>query len=66
MGEVVGFRLREKKSREKGEPPTGGAQILFFLGARYMRAEDSLDARGGASPTVGGGSSGGKKRKKRA
>jgi hypothetical protein len=66
MGEVVRFRLRERKSHEKSGPPTGGAQILFFLGVRYMRTEESLDARGGASPTLGRGPSSGRKRKRRA
>jgi hypothetical protein len=40
MGEIVAFRIREKASRHASEPPTGGAQILFFLGVRYMRLDE--------------------------
>jgi hypothetical protein len=40
MGEIVAFRKREKASRRASEPPTGDAQILFFLGVRYMRVEE--------------------------
>jgi hypothetical protein len=66
MGEVLAFQLRPKRSRQSAAPPLGGAQILFFLGVRYVRMEDSLDAKGGAAPKLGRGGSGGKKRKSRA
>jgi hypothetical protein len=64
MGEVVAFRMRERKPREASEPPKGGAQILFFLGVRYMRMEEPQAAPGMISP--GCGPSGGRKRKSRA
>jgi hypothetical protein len=68
MGEVVAFRMRGKSAREKSGPPAGDAQILFFLGVRYARIDDSQDARGTLSPDHGAGDSprGGKKRKSRA
>lgn len=40
MGEIVAFRIREKASRHVSETPKGDAQILFFLGVRYMRVEE--------------------------
>lgn len=65
MGEVVAFRMREKTSRHQSEPPTGGAQILFFLGVRYLRAGEQPDAQESYSPDQGRGPQGGKKRKSR-
>jgi hypothetical protein len=66
MGEVVAFRLREKSSRRTCEPPTGDAQILFFLGVRYIRADEPEAMLGTRSPKHGRGPGGGKKRKTRA
>ncbi len=67
MGEVVAFRMREKRSREMCAPPMGDAQILFFLGVRYARMEEP---QGTLSPDHGEGHGhgprGGKKRKARA
>jgi hypothetical protein len=40
MGEIVAFRIREKASRRASESPTGDAQILFFLGVRYVRMDE--------------------------
>lgn len=62
MGEVVAFRTREKSSRRDGEPPTGDAQILFFLGVRYMRADEPPETFDARSPDRGQGPRGGKKR----
>jgi hypothetical protein len=58
MGEVVAFRLREKASRRASGPPTGDAQILFFLGVRYSRIEEppqscTPDAAGGTGAAAG-------------
>lgn len=64
MGEVIAFRMREKHARHASEPPTGDAQILFFLGVRYMRMEEPLDALETQAP--GRGPRGGRKRKSRA
>ncbi len=61
MGEVIAFRMREKTPR-LSEPPTGGAQILFFLGVRYMRPDQPADTAPGSRP----GPHGGRKRKNRA
>lgn len=66
MGDVVEFRKREKRSRQNSEPPMGDAQILFFLGVRYVHMEEPRGVGGGASPTHGRGPSGGKRRKGRA
>ncbi|MDJ0447165.1 hypothetical protein [Methylocystis sp. JR02] len=44
----------------------GDAQILFFLGVRYLQMEEPQGIEGGASPTHGRGPSGGKRRKGRA
>jgi hypothetical protein len=64
MGEVVAFRLREKASRRASEPPTGDAQILFFLGVRYSRIEEPPQTR--APDTAGGtGSASGPARKRK-
>jgi hypothetical protein len=65
MGEVVAFRMRARKPREDSAPPSGDAQILFFLGVRYARIEDPADAQG-VAPDEGRGPHGGKKRKSRA
>lgn len=71
MGEVVAFQMRGKTPRERSEPPSGDAQILFFLGVRYARMEEPQDA---LTPDQGQGQGdghghnprGGKKRKSRA
>jgi hypothetical protein len=62
MGEIIAFRLRAKPSRENREPPAGDAQILFFLGVRYMRMDDPQDAAVTPDP----GPRRGRKRKSRA
>jgi hypothetical protein len=55
MGEVIAFRKREKPSRNASEaPPTGDAQILFFLGVRYVRMEDYQSQVPGGRPRGGG------------
>lgn len=62
MGEVVAFRIRERNSRHASEPPTGDAQILFFLGVRYMRMDEPPET---LTP-VAAGASRARKRKSRA
>lgn len=66
MGEVIAFQTRAKPSRHSSEPPTGDAQILFFLGVRYMRMEEPQDSLNTFSPDHDHGPRGGKKRKSRA
>ncbi len=63
MGEVIAFGMRGRSPRRASEPPTGDAQILFFLGVRYMRIDEppALETH-----TPGRGPHGGKKRKSRA
>ena len=47
MAQIIPLQSRARASRP--EPPhQGGAQILFFLGVRYMRMEDPLLTPGGA------------------
>jgi hypothetical protein len=62
MGEVIAFRLRAKASLQNREPPAGDAQILFFLGVRYMRLDDPQESAATPKP----GPRGGGKRKSRA
>ncbi len=65
MAQIIPLQSRARASRP--EPPhQGGAQILFFLGVRYMRMEDPLLTPGGAPEAQGGQNPGGKKRKRRA
>jgi hypothetical protein len=44
MGELVAFRAQQREPRS-GTPRSGGAEILFFTGVRYMRAEDYVEDR---------------------
>lgn len=39
MGELVTFRVQPREPRS-GTPRSGGAEILFFTGVRYMRTDD--------------------------
>ncbi|WP_166144601.1 hypothetical protein [Methylosinus sp. RM1] len=61
MGELIDFSARARPAAA-APPIVGEAQILFFLGVRYVRPEEA------ATKTPGGGkaSSGGRKRKRRA
>jgi hypothetical protein len=66
MGEVLAFRPRTESAAPAR--PEGGAQILFFLGVRYMRMEDPLN---GDAPFDAGGAdeppaNGARKRRRRA
>lgn len=65
MGEVIAFRANAKQARRAAAPPAGDAQILFFLGVRYVRVDDpsTYDTR---TPEARNTPSGGKKRKRRA
>jgi hypothetical protein len=51
MGEIVAFRMREKASRRASESPTGDAQILFFLGVRYVRMDEPPETRSPGAAT---------------
>jgi hypothetical protein len=63
MGEVVPFHSQARR-RTAAAPPEGSAQILFFLGVRYVRHEDDTDTRPG--PRHAGGTTPRSRRKKRA
>lgn len=69
MGEVIAFRQMARRTRKMMEPPTSGAQILFFLGVRYMRMDDATADRLSAQMLIDhehDRPSGGGKRKRRA
>ena len=61
MGEVIAFQNRVKSARRRVDPQPGGAQILFFLGVRYLR----MDEPPGAAERTQAESSGPGRRKKR-
>lgn len=63
MGEVIAFGMRGNIPRRASEPHTGDAQILFFLGVRYLRMDEAPALE---THTPGRGPQGGKKRKSRA
>lgn len=42
MGEIIAFRQDARRLRKTLETPPGGAQILFFLGVRYMRMDEAM------------------------
>lgn len=65
MAQIISLQSRARQTRP-APPPEGGAQILFFLGVRYMRAEEPLVTPGGEPEADGGHGAGGKKRKRRA
>lgn len=66
MGEVIAFRARAKAPRESVEPIAGDAQILFFLGVRYQRIDETHDAVEKRTPDLDDAPRGRKKRKARA
>ncbi len=43
MGEIVPFH-KARRLRAAVNPPAGSAEILFFLGVRYVRHEDTADS----------------------
>lgn len=62
MGELIAF---PSKARSAAPAPAifGEAQILFFLGVRYVRQDETTTK---APSDRGGATSGGRKRKRRA
>ncbi|MBI1867676.1 MAG: hypothetical protein HYS06_05205 [Methylocystis sp.] len=64
MGQVVAFSLVAKRARREEAPPAGDAQILLFLGVRYVRMGDPPNLTNGAPSDNGGASSRGRKRKR--
>ncbi|CAN2535204.1 hypothetical+protein [Methylocapsa aurea] len=73
MGEIIAFSSKARPAAA-APPLVGGAQILFFLGVRYVRQENAAtkddtatkDAATKAPSGRGGATSGGRKRKRRA
>lgn len=62
MGEIIAFPSNARRA-PPAPPFPFEAQILFFLGVRYMRLDDAATK---GAPHRGGEAGGGKKRKKRA
>jgi hypothetical protein len=62
MGEIIALRARATTARALA-PPGGDAEILFFLGVRYMRMDEPLVVTTGA-PNERDQSGPGKKRKR--
>lgn len=62
MGEIVPFRA-EKRPWSDTPPPGQSAQILFFLGVRYVRDDDETS---GPKKRSSGGSQRPARRRKRA
>lgn len=64
MGEVIAFPSNTGRNETREPPSNGGAQILLFLGVRYVRIGDEQT---NDAPHENGGEAGrGKKRKRRA
>ncbi len=63
MAEIIPLRPGARPAREV--PPPEGAQILFFLGVRYSRIEESEETQRPARDPHGE-DHGGKKRRRRA
>ncbi|HEY8124744.1 MAG TPA: hypothetical protein VIF88_04905 [Methylocystis sp.] len=63
MGKVIAFQPR---LRGASIAPEGGAQILFFLGVRYVRMDDALvnHAAQPAPDSCGAPPGGGKRRRR--
>lgn len=62
MGEIIAFSFKARPAAA-APPIVGEAQILFFLGVRYVRPEGTAT---NAPSGTGGAASGGRKRKRRA
>ena len=60
MCQIISLESRAP-ARRRAEPVEGGAEILFFLGVRYMRWEDASPLRAGPKKPSG---TGAKKRKR--
>lgn len=63
MAVIIQMQPRTRAAERPAPAASGGAQILFFLGVRYMRAEEPPPATGGAPK---GAENGGKGRRRRA
>ena len=43
MGELLAFKAQRKAPRSVPPAQAEGAEILFFTGVRYMRAQDHIE-----------------------
>ncbi|GDX39326.1 hypothetical protein LBMAG20_15410 [Methylocystaceae bacterium] len=41
MGEVIAFQKRKESAKNNSLPGIGEAEILFFLGVRYIRIQEN-------------------------
>jgi hypothetical protein len=64
MAEIVEFKARPRSDRLADRLPAEGAQILFFTGVRYERADSVVEQP--TRPAGGGKSSNGRGRRRRA
>ncbi|QGM44633.1 hypothetical protein [Methylocystis heyeri] len=65
MAQIISLQSRPRPARSAATP-SGEAEILFFLGVRYMRAEEPFLTPGGEPEAHGAHGAGAKKRKRRA
>lgn len=66
MGEIIAFRPGARRAIKSVEAPPGGAQILFFLGVRYIRMDEAtIDRLAGETTSDRDRPSGGGRRRRR-
>ena len=66
MGQIIAFQPRETRAKRAATPEAEGAQILFFLGVRYLRLDENAPAPGGRTPECDSNVGGARKRRRRA
>lgn len=66
MGQIIAFQPRETRAKRAATPEAEGAQILFFLGVRYLRLDENAPASGGQAPECDSSAGGARKRRRRA
>ncbi len=65
MGKVIAFQPRLRGASKRGDVQQRDAQILFFLGVRYVRMEDALvNPKETPAPESCGAPPGGKRRRR--
>lgn len=66
MGDIIAFSAGAGRARRGRAQFEGEAQILFFLGVRYVRVEEAAQPTAAAPGKSGDEGAGGRKRKRRA
>jgi hypothetical protein len=66
MGEIIAFPSQRRAQRPEAHPSAGEANILFFLGVRYVRMDDPPAPESDSSSATGAAANRIKKRKRRA